>query len=276
MQIKEVKTADLIPYANNARTHTEDHIEQIAAAILEFGLTNPVLVGGENGIVAGHGRVRAAKLLQDRGESIFYPPDEEGNRVEIPKGYVPVINAAGWTDEQKRAYILADNQLALNAGWDEDLLKVELAALDECGFDLSLIGFDEDELSSLLGLGGDADGDAYTKKIIAPTYEPDGEKPDIDELVDMEKCNELLRAIEASTLPEDEKTFLRRAAARLMVFDYRLIADYYSHSGEEMQDLMERLALVIIDFEKAIENGYVKLTADLSETFLEATEDDAA
>lgn len=276
MQIKEVKTADLIPYANNARTHTEDHIEQIAAAILEFGWTNPVLVGGENGIVAGHGRVRAAKLLQDRGESIFYPPDEEGNRVEIPKGYVPVINAAGWTDEQKRAYILADNQLALNAGWDEDLLKVELAALDECGFDLSLIGFDEDELSSLLGLGGDADGDAYTKKIIAPTYEPDGEKPDIDELVDMEKCNELLRAIEASTLPEDEKTFLRRAAARLMVFDYHLIADYYSHSGEEMQDLMERLALVIIDFEKAIENGYVKLTADLSETFLEATEDDAA
>ena len=276
MQIKEVKTADLIPYANNARTHTEDHIEQIAAAILEFGWTNPVLVGGENGIVAGHGRVRAAKLLQDRGESIFYPPDEEGNRVEIPKGYVPVINAAGWTDEQKRAYILADNQLALNAGWDEDLLKVELAALDECGFDLSLIGFDEDELSSLLGLGGDADGYAYTKKIIAPTYEPDGEKPDIDELVDMEKCNELLRAIEASTLPEDEKTFLRRAAARLMVFDYHLIADYYSHSGEEMQDLMERLALVIIDFEKAIENGYVKLTADLSETFLEATEDDAA
>jgi hypothetical protein len=276
MQIKEVKTADLIPYANNARTHTEDHIEQIAAAIREFGWTNPVLVGGENGIVAGHGRVRAAKLIQDRGESIFYPPDEEGNRVEIPKGYVPVINAAGWTDEQKRAYILADNQLALNAGWDEDLLKVELAALDECGFDLSLIGFDEDELSSLLGLGGEADGDAYTKKIIAPTYEPDGEKPDIDELVDMEKCNELLRAIEASTLPEDEKTFLRRAAARLMVFDYHLIADYYSHSGEEMQDLMERLALVIIDFKKAIENGYVKLTADLSDTFLEATEDDAA
>lgn len=276
MQIEELKTADLIPYANNARTHTEDHIEQIAAAILEFGWTNPVLVGGENGIVAGHGRVRAAKLLEDRGESIFYPPDKDGVRVEIPKGCVPAINAAGWTNEQKRAYILADNQLALNAGWDEDLLKVELAALDECGFDLSLIGFDEDELSSLLGLGGDGDGDAYTKKIIAPTYEPDGEKPDIEELVDLDRCNELLREIEASTLPEDEKTFLRRAAARLMVFDYHMIADYYAHSGEEMQDLMERLALVIIDFEKAIENGYVKLTADLSETFLEATEDDAA
>jgi hypothetical protein len=257
MQIEERKTADLVPYANNARTHTEDHIEQIAASISEFGWTNPILVDAAGVIIAGHGRVRAASLLG----------------IDT----VPTIRLDHLTEDQKRAYILADNQLALNAGWDEDLLKIELAALEGCGFDLSLIGFDADELAGLMGLEGEGgDGDAYTKKIITPTYEPDGEKPDLSELVDLEKSTELLRAIEASTLPDDEKAFLRRAAARLMVFDYHRIADYYAHSGEEMQGLMERLALVIIDFDKAIENGYVKLTADLSEIFQEATEDDAA
>lgn len=247
-----------MPYANNARTHTEAHVEQIAASIREFGWTNPVLVDGSGMIIAGHGRVRAAEHLG----------------LET----VPTVCLDHLTDEQKRAYVLADNQLALNAGWDEELLKVELASLEDCGFDLSLIGFDEDELSSLLVLGGEGGegGGAYTKKIIAPTYEPDGEKPDLAELVDLKKTTELLREIEASTLPDEEKAFLRRAAARMMVFDYHRIADYYAHSGEEMQDLMERLALVIIDFDKAIENGYVKLTADLSEIFSEATTDDAA
>lgn len=208
-------------------------------------------------IIAGHGRVRAALLLG--------------------ADTVPTICLDHLTEDQKRAYVLADNQLALNAGWDEDLLKIELASLEDCGFDLSLIGFDEDELAGLMGLGGEGGtDDAYTKKIIAPTYEPDGEKPELAELVDTEKATELLREIEASTLPDDEKAFLRRAAARLMVFDYHRIADYYAHSSDEMQDLMERLALVIIDFDKAIENGYVKLTADLSEIFQEALADDEA
>ena len=256
LQIEQRKTADLIPYANNARTHTEAHVEQIAASIREFGWTNPILVDGSGMIIAGHGRVRAALLLG----------------VDT----VPTICLDHLTDEQKRAYVLADNQLALNAGWDEELLKIELASLEDCGFDLSLIGFDADELAGLMGLDGGGEDDAYTKKIIAPTYEPDGEKPDLGELVDTETTAELLREIEASTLPDEEKAFLRRAAARLMVFDYHRIADYYAHSGEEMQDFMERLALVIIDFDKAIENGYVKLTADLSEIFSGATTDDAA
>jgi DNA modification methylase len=121
---------ELIPYARNPRTHTDAQVAQIAASIREFGWTNPVLVDGANGIIAGHGRVLAArKLGLER---------------------VPVIELAHMTDGQKRAYVLADNQLALNAGWDETLLRLELADLSELGVDLGLIGFGEGELERLL------------------------------------------------------------------------------------------------------------------------------
>ena len=127
---------ELIPYARNPRTHSDAQVAQIAASIREFGWTNPVLVDGENGIIAGHGRVMAArKLGLER---------------------VPVIELAHMSKAQKRAYVLADNQLALNAGWDDELLRLELADLSELGFDLGLIGFGEGELERLLAL---ADGD---------------------------------------------------------------------------------------------------------------------
>jgi len=128
--IKKLQVADLIPYARNARTHTDAQVAQIAASIKEFGWTNPVLIDGERGIIAGHGRVLAARKLGI---------DE-----------VPCIELAHLTEAQKRAYILADNQLAANAGWDMELLKIELGDLDEAGFDLSLIGFDEGFLAGLL------------------------------------------------------------------------------------------------------------------------------
>jgi DNA modification methylase len=121
---------ELIPYARNPRTHTDAQVAQIAASIREFGWTNPVLIDGENGIIAGHGRVLAArKLGLER---------------------VPVIELSHMSEAQKRAYVLADNQLALNAGWDEALLRLELADLSELGFDLGLIGFGEGELEGLL------------------------------------------------------------------------------------------------------------------------------
>jgi ParB-like chromosome segregation protein Spo0J len=121
---------ELIPYARNPRTHTDAQVAQIAASIREFGWTNPVLVDGANGIIAGHGRMLAArKLGLER---------------------VPVIELARMTEAQKRAYVLADNQLALNAGWDEALLRFELADLSKLGFDLGLIGFGDGELERLL------------------------------------------------------------------------------------------------------------------------------
>ena len=114
--------ANLLPYPNNARTHSEDQINQIAASMKEWGWTNPILIDEDNGIIAGHGRVEAAKKLNIKS--------------------VPVMTAKGWTEAQKKAYVLADNQLALNAGWDSDILRVELQGLDELDFNLDLIGFD--------------------------------------------------------------------------------------------------------------------------------------
>ena len=120
----------LIPYARNSRTHSDEQIAQIAASMREWGWTNPVLVDEDGGIIAGHGRVMAAKRLGLKE--------------------VPVIVASGWTEAQKRAYIIADNKLALNAGWDEAMLALELGDLQELGFDTNLVGFSTDELEDLL------------------------------------------------------------------------------------------------------------------------------
>jgi len=123
---------ELIPYARNTRTHSDAQVAQIAASVREFGWTNPVLVDGESGIIAGHGRVIAPrKLGLER---------------------VPVLELAHMSEAQKSAYVLADNQLALNAGWDDELLRHELADLSELGFgfDLRLIGFGQGELERLL------------------------------------------------------------------------------------------------------------------------------
>lgn len=123
----------LIPYARNARTHSDAQVAQIAASIVEFGWTNPILVDGTSGVIAGHGRLLAAR--------------------QLGLATVPIIELAHLTLAQKRAYILADNRLAENAGWDEELLALELAELRDADFDLDLIGFSEDELDELLGDG---------------------------------------------------------------------------------------------------------------------------
>jgi DNA modification methylase len=120
----------LIPYARNSRTHSDSQVDQIASSIKEWGFTTAVLVDPEGGIIAGHGRVMAAKKLKMKE--------------------LPVMVADNWSEEKKRAYIIADNKLALNAGWDNDLLSLELKELQSLDFDLSLIGFDDKELSALL------------------------------------------------------------------------------------------------------------------------------
>ena len=124
------KVSTLIPYARNPRTHSDAQIAKIAASIAEFGWTTPILVDGEHGLIAGHGRLAAARKLD---------LDE-----------VPVIELAHLSPAQKRAYVIADNRLALVAGWDEELLALELAELSEGGFDLALTGFEDGELESLL------------------------------------------------------------------------------------------------------------------------------
>lgn len=143
----------LVAYARNARSHSPAQIEQLKASIVEFGWTNPVLAD-ENGIVAGHGRTTAARALYDAGFTLKFP-----NGSPIPDGMVPVVDCTGWSEAQRRAYILADNKLALNAGWDMEMLKVELGDLKEMGLDLDLTGFDVGEIGAMLepeGAAGDA------------------------------------------------------------------------------------------------------------------------
>ncbi|HRH92820.1 MAG TPA: DNA methyltransferase [Agitococcus sp.] len=128
VEYKNIK--DLIPYCNNSRTHSDEQVLQIASSIKEFGFTNPVLIDGQGGIIAGHGRIMAAQKLK---------MDE-----------VPTITLSDLSEAQKKAYIIADNKLALNSGWDDELLKIELEQLKELDFDLGLIGFSDDELALLM------------------------------------------------------------------------------------------------------------------------------
>lgn len=125
-EIKSVPISELIPYVNNARKHSEIQIQQIAASIKEFGFNNPILVDSENGIIAGHGRMEGARLLGLEN--------------------VPCIEVKHLTEAQKKAFILADNQIATNAGWDYDLLSNEIENLKELDIDLTLIGFSDQEL----------------------------------------------------------------------------------------------------------------------------------
>jgi hypothetical protein len=122
LKIEYVATDDLIPYVNNSRTHSASQIKQIAASIREFGFTNPILIDEGGSVIAGHGRLVAAELLE---------LDE-----------VPTITLEGLTDAQRKAYVIADNKLALNSGWDDELLKIEIETLKNLEFDVSILGWD--------------------------------------------------------------------------------------------------------------------------------------
>lgn len=255
LQVETLAVTDLIPFAKNSRTHPDSQVAQIAGSIKEFGFTNPILIDESNGIIAGHGRLLAARKL---------------NLTEVP-----CIRLEGLTDAQKRAYVIADNKIALNAGWDEKLLSLELKELKEFGIDNESLGFSDADIKSLslkdVNLQRE---EPYTRKIEAPKYEPTGEKPGLDSLIDREKTDRLISEIKSSGLTDDEKRFLLIAAERHTIFDFRKIADYYAHANAEMQLLMENSALVIIDFDKAIEHGYILLTKNIMEQYKKDTADD--
>lgn len=146
MQIVFKKIEELTPYANNARTHSSAQVDEIVRSMREFGWTNPVLLDENGTIIAGHGRVLAATRIYARGETIL-----DAERNAVPEGCAPCIVLSGLTDAQRRAYILADNKLALNAGWDEELLRKELNELLDLDFNIEVVGFDDffDEISSM-------------------------------------------------------------------------------------------------------------------------------
>ena len=128
-KLEKISIEDLIPYARNSRTHSDEQVAQIAASIKEFGFTNPVLIDNDNGIIAGHGRVLAGRKLKLKE--------------------IPCLRLGHLTDAQKKAYVIADNKLALNSGWDAEMLKLEINELNDLEFNLEIIGFDSSELANL-------------------------------------------------------------------------------------------------------------------------------
>lgn len=132
-----VSTSKLVPYVNNARTHSQEQVNKLRASLREFGFVNPVIIDKDYGVIAGHGRLMAAK--------------EEGI-TEVPCVFVDYL-----TEAQKKAYILADNRYAQDAGWDEELLRVEIEALEGMDFDIGLTGFTEDEVSDLFAMADKSD-----------------------------------------------------------------------------------------------------------------------
>jgi ParB-like chromosome segregation protein Spo0J len=127
-KVERRKVSDLVPYARNSRTHSDEQVAQIAASIREWGWTMPILVDESGNVIAGHGRIMAAQKLGIED--------------------VPCMTATGWSEGKRRAYVIADNKLALNAGWDNELLRLEFGDLEEMNFDLTLTGFDPDEISA--------------------------------------------------------------------------------------------------------------------------------
>ena len=243
----------LLPYARNPRKN--DHaVEKAASWIKEFGFRVPILAKSDGSIIDGHLRLKAAKKLKMKE--------------------IPVTNADDMTDVQIKAFRLSVNRMSELADWDEDFLKIELEELDNLQYDISGLDFKDITLPGASSEDNDGDNDLYTKKIKAPIYEIKGEKPAVSELYDGTKRNDLIEQIENYNIPEDVKNFLKLAAHRHIVFSYEKIAEYYAHAPKEVQELMEQSALVIIDFDKAIENGFVKMAKDLADSYLGDEDED--
>lgn len=257
MKYEQINIDLLIPYVNNAKKHSDEQITKVASSIKEFGFLNPILIDKDNGIIAGHCRAYAAKKLGLKE--------------------VPCIRIEHLSETQKKAYILADNRLAELGEWDEDLLRLEIEELKLNDFNIDTFGFNGDELKLLLPEPetGAADN-IYTRKVEIPIYKPKREdKPTLQEIINLDKFNQLSKEIEENKeIEEQDKIILKLAAHRHVKFNYKNIAEYYCHSDKNTQELMEKSALVIIDFNKAIENGFVEITDDIANQFSQEGEND--
>lgn len=235
-----VPTSKLKPNPSNPRILRDEKFLKLKASIESFpDMLNkrPIVAvtdtDGKYMVLGGNMRLRACQDLKLKE--------------------VPIILADEWTEEQRREFIIKDNVGYGEWDWDQLANEWDAERLDAWGLDVPKV---------------EEEHDTYTKKIDAPLYEPKGAKPSEAELYDTQKCDELIKQVnETKGLTDIEKRFLITAAKRHVVFDYEKIAEFYAHSSEQVQELMERSALVIIDFSQAIEQGYVKLSKDLVQQY---------
>ena len=255
MEIINKDADDLIKAEYNPRKISEKELKDLRASIDKFGLVEPVVVnthkGREGVVVGGHQRLR----------------------VMLAEGWteIPCVEVDLSLKDEKELNIRLNKS---GGEFDFELLSehFEIDDLLEFGFDS--IEFDDMDDGEGSGDIPDEVVEQYTKKVTSPNYEPTGEKPTIDELVDYEKTASFIKKIKASNVDEATRKFLVAAARRHNVFNYKKIAEFYAHADKETQDLMEQSALVIIDFKKAIENGYIQLRDEVAQQFVEDKEDD--
>lgn len=212
MQYYLADVSELIPYVRNARTHSQAQVAQIAASIREFGFLSPILVAEDNTILAGHGRLAAA--------------------LKLGLKKVPCVKENHLTETQKRAYIIADNKLSLNAGWDSELLAVELSELEGADFNLDLLGFDEVELSSIFDADKDVSDDDFD-------VEKELEEPCFSKTGDMWTLGKHRIICGDATKLETYKTLLEDTKVNLVVTDPPYNVNYEGAAGKIKNDNME-------------------------------------
>jgi len=245
MQIESVLIDELIFDPANVRTHDSKNLDAIKGSLAKFGQQKPIVISAEGIVIAGNGTLAAAKALG--------------------WGALNVVRT-NLTGSDATAYAIADNRTADLAEWDNGALAEILSALqieDESLVDAA--GFSDAELTELVNEVVGGDDSNYTRKVEIPIYEPTGDKPTVSELYNPLKTSELVEKIESAELPDDVRDFLLVAAQRHTAFNFSKIANYYTQSDSEIQKLFEDSALVIIDFNKAIENGFVKMTEAMRE-----------
>ena len=238
---------DLVEFQGKLKTITNKNLEKLKRSILRHGFTAPMFVwvapDSRPRIIDGHQRLRALQALRREGYSI----------PELPTVYIH----ADTEDEAKEKLLYITSQ------YGEFTTDGYKAFAEGLRVDLSDIRLASSEFTLA------KEDDAYSRNVEPPIYDPTGERPSIDQLYDNTKAYELIDEIDASNIPEEIKSFLRLAAMRHVVFDYRNIAEFYAHADEQVQHLFERSALVIIDFDKAIEGGFVDMTKRIRELYIE-------
>ena len=253
LTIRKVKISSLTPDPQNARTHDVKNLTAIRNSLDAFGQRKPIIVAKANDgslvVVAGNGTLEAAKQLGWTDIAVAQVPDD-------------------WDADKARAYAIADNRTAELADWDKDQLAATLVDLDAVGWSMSQLGFlpgDLEYTADQFDTDDLSDGSIYTQDINIPQYQIVGERPTVDELTDETKADQLRVEIMSADVPEDVRDFLLAAANRHVVFNYRKIAEFYPHASADVQRLMEASALVIIDLDNAIRNGFANFTSRVNE-----------
>lgn len=252
-KVVEGKIDQLIPDDKNMNRHNQYGMSLLEKSIGSLGLGRSILVDKNNKIIAGNGVTETAANLGM--EDVIIVPTDGKKLVVVRRDDIDLDSKEG------RELALADNAVAnVNLEWDTENIQ---EVTERWGINAEDWGIKAEEELDLEALRDNP----YSDKIKAPIYEPTGEKPPIGELYNIDKTNSLIEEINNADISDEDKRMLIVAAQRHIVFDYRNIANYYAQSSKEVQELMEKSALVIIDFSKAIENGYVKLTKEIEEQF---------